>query len=80
MEQKTAKQYGHIPELISKIVTLRLEDRIGMHGPAVLEVDDPRRTSKNIAPFPPPPTRELVEQKISRLMKDSAIEKGDDEA
>ena len=52
MEQKTANQYGHIPELISKNVTLRLEDRIGMHGPAVLEVDDPRWTSKNIAPFP----------------------------
>ena len=63
MEQKTAKQYGHFPELVSKIVTLRLEDRIGMQVRAVLEVDDPRRNSKNIVSVPSPPTRRLVEQK-----------------
>ena len=64
MEQKTDKQYGHFPELVSKIVTLRLEDRIRMQGRAVLEVDDPsRRNSKNIVSVPSPPTRTLVEQK-----------------
>ena len=64
MEQKTDKQYGHFPELVSKISTLRLEDRIRMQGRAVLEVDDPSRwNSKNIVSVPSPPTRTLVEQK-----------------
>ena len=43
VEMKKKKQYGHIPALLNKIVTDRLEDKEGMQGPCVLEVDDPRR-------------------------------------
>lgn len=64
---KTAKEYAHIPKLINKIVATRLEDRVGMQGPAVLEHDDPRRLSRHLASVPPPPTQELVQLKKSRL-------------
>ena len=70
MEMKEDKQYGHIPALISLIVTNRIEDREGMQGPAVLEASDPRRLSVNLAPVPPPPTKELVLQKKSRMVKE----------
>ena len=75
MELKEDKQYSHIPALISRIVTNRLEDREGMQGPAVLEADDPRRISKHLAPIPPPPTKELVLQKKSRMKTEDSSAK-----
>jgi hypothetical protein len=47
-------------ELLKKIVTLRLEDRVGMAQNIVLEPDDPRRISAVLAPVPPPLTHEIV--------------------
>ena len=54
-------------ELLKKIVTLRLEDRVGMAQKMVLEPDDPIRTSAILAPVPPPPTHEIVSEQISRF-------------
>ena len=50
-----------------KIVTLRLEDRVGMAQNIVLEPDDPRRISEVLAPVPPPPTHEIVAQQRSHF-------------
>lgn len=69
---KTPKTYHHIADLINKIVSNRLIDRIGMQGPATLEADDPRRLSKTIARTPAPPTKDLVSQKKSRLKEQEA--------
>ena len=69
VQMKEKKQYGHIPALLSKTMTYRLEVKGGMQGPCVLEVDDPRRISKNIAPILPPPTTELVLQLKSRMKR-----------
>lgn len=55
-EVKNKKTYDHIPNLISLIVRVRLEDKEGMHKKVKLKPDDPRRISKTLAPVPPPPT------------------------
>ena len=47
-------------ELLKKIVTLRLEDRVGIAHKMVLEPNDPRRISAVLATVPPPPTHEIV--------------------
>ena len=54
-------------ELLKKIATLRLEDRVGMAQKMVLEPDDPIRISAILAPVPPPPTHEIVSEQISRF-------------
>jgi len=54
-------------ELLKKIVTLRLEDRVGMAQKMVLEPDDPRRISSVLAHVPPPPTHEIVAEQRSRF-------------
>ncbi|MEW8544057.1 MAG: hypothetical protein AB2693_11030 [Candidatus Thiodiazotropha sp.] len=51
MEQKTAKQYGHIQHLITRIVTTSLENRTGMQGPAFLSYDDPMIHTKTKKKF-----------------------------
>jgi hypothetical protein len=40
---RTEKRYLYMTELLKKIVTLRLEDRVGMAQKIVLEPDDPRK-------------------------------------
>jgi hypothetical protein len=54
-------------ELLKKIVTLRLEDRVGMAQNNVLEPYVPRRISAVLAPVPPPPTHEIVAKQRSRF-------------
>ena len=70
-EVKNKKTYDNIPDLISLIVRVRLEDKEGMHKKVVLKPDDPRHISKTLAPVPPPPTSQLVLEKKSRLKKES---------
>ena len=53
-EVKNKKTYDHIPDLISLIVRVRLEDKEGMHKKVALKPDDPRLISKTMAPVPPP--------------------------
>ena len=57
----------YMTELLKKIVTLRLEDRVGMAQNMVLEPDDPRRISSVLAPVPPPSTHEIVAEQRSRF-------------
>ena len=51
VQMKKKQQYGHIPALLSKTMTYRLEDKGGTQGPCVLEVDDPRRISKTLPQY-----------------------------
>ena len=64
---RTEKRYLYMTEPLKKIVTLRLEDRVGMAQNIVLEPDDPRRISAVLAPVPPPPTHEIVAEQRSLL-------------
>ena len=64
---RTKNRYLYMTELLKKIVTLRLEDRVGMAQKIVLEPYDPRRTSAVFAPVPPPPTHEIVTEQRSRF-------------
>jgi hypothetical protein len=64
---RTEKRYLYMTELPKKIVTLGLEDRVGMAQKMVLEPDDPRRISAVLAPVPPPPTHEIVPEQRSRF-------------
>ena len=48
-------------------MTMRLEDGIGMCGPVVLSLDDPRRLSSTLAPIPPPPTADILKEQKSRF-------------
>ena len=50
-----------------KIVTLRLEDRVGMAQKMALEPYDTRRISAVLAPVPPPPNHEIVAEQRSRF-------------
>jgi len=60
-------------ELLKKIVTLRLEDGVGMAQKMVLEPDDPRRISAVLSPVPPPPpTHEIVAEQRSRFGTDES--------
>ena len=46
-----------------------------MQGPVTLEVTDPRRIAKIIAPVSPPPTKELILSKKSRMkIEEASIE------
>ena len=54
-------------ELLKKIITLRLEDRVDIAQNMVLKPDDPRRISAVLAPVPPPPTHEIVAEQRSRV-------------
>jgi hypothetical protein len=64
---KTEKRYLYMTELLKKIVTLRLEDRIGMAQQMVLEPDDPKRISAVLASVPPPSTHAIVAEQRSRF-------------
>lgn len=72
MEVKKQKTYPHIPELISAIVSMRLQDSEGMHKKVPLKPDDPRLISKTLAAAPPPATSQLVLEKKSRLKTSTA--------
>jgi len=61
-------------ELLKKIVTLRLEDGVGMAQKMVLEPDDPRRISAVLSPVPPPPTHEIVAEQRSRFGTDESLQ------
>ncbi|KAK3085827.1 hypothetical protein FSP39_009247 [Pinctada imbricata] len=64
---KVDKTYKHICGLMKKIVSKRLVDKTGMNRKVVLASDDPRRISSVIAPIPPPPTSQLVQEQKSRF-------------
>lgn len=74
VEVKTAKEYGHIRPLLNLVVSSRLEDNVGMQKRATLEHDDPRRLSRTLARVPPPSTKDLVDQKKSRLKPDTSTD------
>ncbi|XP_056003700.1 uncharacterized protein LOC130046469 [Ostrea edulis] len=63
---KEKKKYTHVLSLFRIVLQRRIEDREGLQGRMVLEVGDPRRISKTIAPVLPSRT----EEKKSRF-KDS---------
>jgi len=65
--KKADKQYLYIPEIITKILKMRLDDGVGMNQPVVLDMNDPRRISAVLAPIPPPPTEEIVAKQKSRF-------------
>ena len=48
----------------------RINNPIGMNGKVALGQDDPRRVSSVLAPIQPPPTADLVAQKIFRFSRD----------
>lgn len=66
---KERKTYYYIPDLILKIITSYCTNykEKPLRTKLVLEEDDPRLLSETIAPTEPPPTKELVEQRQSRL-------------
>lgn len=66
---KVEKSYEHIDILKERITLARLNDQEGMCLPAELDIHDPRRLSKTIAPVDPKPTAVLQEEKVSRFMK-----------
>lgn len=63
-------------ELFKKIVTLRLEDRVGMAQHIVLELDVPRRTSAVLAPVSPRPLMKLLLNRdlVSALLNHSRLQ------
>jgi hypothetical protein len=62
---KEKKKYTHVSSKI--VLQKRLEDREGLQERMVLEVGDPRRISKSIAPISPPRTEQLAQEKKSRF-------------
>ena len=46
----------------------RRRDQEGMCHPVVLDIHDPRRLSRTIAPVDPKPTAVLEEEKVSRFL------------
>jgi hypothetical protein len=66
-EVKVEKSFPHIPALVERIVERRLEDGEGMTGNAVLDLEDPRRIARTLAPIPPPSTQQLVQERKSRF-------------
>nr|XP_022301675.1 uncharacterized protein LOC111109742 [Crassostrea virginica] len=65
---KVAKSYRHIEVLLERVVVARLRDQEGMCQPVVLDIHDPRRLSRTIAPVDPKPTAVLEEEKVSRFL------------
>jgi hypothetical protein len=51
---------------MERVVAACLNDQEGMCQPVVLDIRDPRRLSKTIAPTNPMTTAELLEEKVSR--------------
>jgi len=52
------------------IVRNRINDPMGMNRKVVLGQDDPRRLLSVLAPIQPPPTADMVAEKISRFSRD----------
>lgn len=69
-EVKAQKKYPYISDLLRQILMKRLSDDIGMNRNVILEASDPRRLSATIAPIPPPPTQDLMAEKISRFNRE----------
>ncbi|KAK3577144.1 hypothetical protein CHS0354_037480 [Potamilus streckersoni] len=65
--KKADKQYLYIPEIIRKILKMRLDNGVGMNQPVVLDMNDPRRISAVPAAIPPLPTEVIVAKQKSRL-------------
>lgn len=69
-EVKAQKKYPYISDLLRQILMKRLSDDIGMNRNVILEASDPRRLSATIAPIPPPPSQDLMAEKISRFNRE----------
>lgn len=69
-EVKAQKKYPYISDLLRQILMKRLSDDIGMNRNVILEASDPRRLSATIAHIPPPPTQDLMAEKISRFNRE----------
>nr|XP_022344857.1 uncharacterized protein LOC111137607 isoform X2 [Crassostrea virginica] len=72
---KIPKEYQYIPQLMQRILVKRLNDNIGMNQILALEVDDPRRLSAHLAPIPPPPTCQIVNEQKSRFKSTDDMDK-----
>lgn len=72
---KIHKEYKYIPQVVQRILQKRLDDDIGMNRIVALEVDDPRRVSAHLAPIPPPPTRQIVNEQKSRFKPQEDLDK-----
>ena len=48
-------------------IEMRLDGRVGMNQPVVLDINDPRWISDVLAPIPPPPTEEIVTKQKSHF-------------
>lgn len=70
-EVKAQKKYPYISDLLRQILMKRLSDDIGMNRNVILEASDPRRLSATIASIPPPPTQDLMAEKISRFNRET---------
>lgn len=68
-EVKAQKKYPYISDLLRQILMKRLSDDIGMKN-VILDASDPRRLSATIAPIRPPPTQDLMTEKISRFNRE----------
>jgi hypothetical protein len=64
---KVNKSYQHVEAIMERVIAARLNDQEGMCQPVALDVHDPRRLSKTIAPTNPMTTAELLEEKVSRF-------------
>ncbi|XP_071949149.1 uncharacterized protein [Antedon mediterranea] len=64
---KEEKTYGYIQTLFEMVVELRLMDDTSLKAALDLDVNDPRRICPTIAQVQPPPTQQLVDDKLSRF-------------
>ncbi|XP_060085277.1 uncharacterized protein LOC132564656 [Ylistrum balloti] len=63
---KVNKNYQHVRDLLRRMLSARLEDKMGMHRPKAMAADDPRRLSVHLSPVSPKATKELVSQQMIR--------------
>ena len=60
VKERVGKTYLYIPEMMSSILKMRLEDKNPLKSKAPIRQDDPRRVAARLAPKTPPPVAELL--------------------
>ena len=69
--RKVPKDYSYMVDIMSSVIKKVAEEGVVLRGKASVSVDDPRKIAATIAPTTPPPTREIVEQMMSRFPQES---------
>ena len=59
--------YTYIDGMLQDVVTMRINDKIGMYKTKTLEAQDPRRISTHLAPISPKPTKQIHAEQKSRF-------------